>query len=459
MNLTDRVGVRAQSTWSWVRRDEAAVWTFRLAVALTVPVMYVVGRTQWFIRDDWAFILTRNQIREQVGWDEWLFLPTAGHWMTAPLLVYRAIENMFGIGSYWPFLAVNMALHLAIVLAVRALCRRAGVQPWTTTLVCTTLLVFGAGWENIVFAIQITYGLSLLGFLVQVLLVDHDGPVDRRDVAGSALAVIGTISSGFGGFFLVGVAIFLALRQRWVAVAVAVVPQALALGWWWWAWGGDSPEDSTGGSLAQVPAYVVRGVTATFEGLTGLTAIAGVAAVVALGGALAALGVAFWRYPGWRVQSLVLTLWLTTAVMFFGLGTQRVGLGLDNAASSRYEYMGAMLIAPVFALAVDQLRRISFEAQCVGRVLLLMAIFLSLGSLRTNSAAWAERAADERRTLELIAGSGLAPQADPNHQPLPFSPDVRVSSIAILVAEGAVVPRQPTTTDELTVVRAALGLP
>ena len=459
MSFEDRLELRARRAWSWARTDDAAAWTFRAAVVLTVPVMYLVGRSQWFIRDDWAFILTRNQIRAQVGWDEWLFLPTAGHWMTAPLLVYRGIENIFGIDSYWPFLAVNMALHIAVVFAVRALCRRAGVQPWTTTLVCAALLVFGAGWEDIVFAIQITYGLSLLAFLLQLLLVDHDGPVDRRDLAGSVLAVIGTISSGFGGFFLVGIAIFLILRRRWLALAVAVVPQALAQLWWWWAWGSDSPEESTR-SLAQVPAYATRGVIATFEGLTGITAIGGVAAVAAIGGiaAAVALGVALWRGPGWRAQSLLLTLWLTTAVMFVGLASQRAGLGVDNAASSRYQYMGAMLIAPAFALAVDQLRRISFEAQAVGRILLVVAIMLSLGSLRTNAAAWAARAADERHLLELIAGSDLASQADPSRQPLPFSPDVRVSNIPMLVEEGALTPRVPSTPDEIAAVRASLGL-
>lgn len=457
MNFEQRVEVRARSTWAWVRTDVAAEWAFRVAVLLAVPVMYVVGRAQWFIRDDWAFILTRNLIREQVGWQEWLLLPTAGHWMTAPLLVYRGIENLFGIDSYWPFLAVNMALHFAVVLTVRALCKRVGASPWTTTLVCASLLVFGAGWENIVFAIQITYELSLLAFLLQILLVDHDGPVDRRDVAGSALAVLGTISSGFGGFFMAGIAVFLILHRRWMALAVAVVPQGLALGWWWLAWGRDSPEESTAGSIAQVPAYAVRGVTATFEGLTGLTAIGGVAAVAALSAAAAAVGVAFWRNPGWRVQSLVITLWCTTGVMFLGLGTQRVGFGLENAASSRYEYMGAMLIAPVFAVAIDQLRRISFEAQCVGRVVLIIALLLSLGSLRTNSASWANRATEERRLLELIAGSGLAAQVDPSFQPLPFSPDVRISSIPMLVDEGAIAPRTPTP-DEVVLVRAALGL-
>ena len=450
-NLATQIERRASKMWAWTCTDLAAAWGFRVALAVTAPVMFIVGRHQWFIRDDWAFIVTRTQIRHDFGWHEWLLLPTAGHWMTAPLLLFGALDNVFGIDSYWPFLALNMLIHVCIVLAVRVLCRRAGVHPWTSTLVGAGLLVFGAGWENIVFAVQITYGLSLLAFLLQFILVDHDGPVDRRDVAGSVIAVIGAMSSGFGGIVLGGIAIFLLLRRRWVALAVATVPSALAQAWWWAAWGGRSPEESTGGSIAQVPAYAVRGVVATFESLAGVGALGGIAAA-------AALGVALWRGPGWRVQSQLLTLWATAAAMYIGLGTQRVGLGIENAATSRYQYMGAMLLAPMFALAVDQLRRISPEAGWVGRAVLAVAVVLSLGTLRTSSAAWAIRSTDERRTLELIAGSGLAGEADPDHQPLPFSPDVRVSTIATLVERDAIEPRPPSTPAEVALVREALGL-
>ena len=155
---------------------------------------------------------------------------------------------------------------------------------------------------------------------------------------------------------------------------------------------------------------------------------------------------------------MLLTLWITAGAMFLGIGTQRVAFGIENAAISRYQYMGAMLLAPAFALAVDQVRKVSIEAGWVMRTLLLVALVLSLGSLRTNSSEWAIRARDEQRTLELIAGSGLAGQADPSHQPLPFSPDLRVGTIALLVDEGAVVPRVPATPEEIALVRTALGL-
>ena len=452
MTAADRVEVRARSLWDRLSTDESADQVFKFALILAVPVMYIIGRHQWFIRDDWAFIVTRNQIREQVGISDWLFLPTAGHWMTVPLLIYRTIEQLFGIESYWPFLIVNMAIHGGVVVAVRALCQRVGVRPWTTCLVCAGLLVFGAGWENIVFAIQVTCGLSLLAFLMQLLLVDHDGPPDLRDVIGSIGAVIGVMSSGFGPFFFVGVSTLLVLRRRWAALAIAAVPQGAALAWWWLSWGRDSPEPSTGGSVALVPAYAVRGVVASFEGLIGVPGLGAIAAV-------ASLGVALWRGPTWRVQTMLLTLWVTAGAMFLGIGTQRVAFGVENAAISRYQYMGAMLLAPAFALAVDQVRKWSIEAGRVARTLLLFSIVLSLGSLRTNSSEWAIRARDEQRMLELIAGSGLAAQADPDHQPIPFSPDVRVSSVAVLVERGAIEPRVPATPDEVTLVRAALGLP
>jgi hypothetical protein len=443
---------RARAGWRWVCTDAAAVWAFRAALVLTVPVMYVVGRNQWFIRDDWAFVLTRNEIRTQVGWDEWLFLPTIGHWMTVPLLVYRVVQASFGLDSYWPFLAIDMAVHVGIVLAVRAICRRVGARAWTTTLVCAGLLVFGPGWENIVFAVQITYGLSMLGFLCQVLLVDHDGPPDWRDALGSAVALIGVMSSGFGVFFVAGIAVLLVLRRRWVALAIAVAPQAIVLAWWWLAWGRDSPEASTSGGAGLVPGYAIRGVVAAFDGLMGYP---GLGLLVAL----AAFALALWRGHGWGAQTLLVALWSTAGLMYLGLGSQRGAFGVDNAAISRYVYMGAMLLAPAFALVVDQLRRWAPEAAWAGRAMIVLAIVLNAASLRTNSSAWAARSADERRILELVAGSGLMSEADPERQPLEFSPDVRVRHIDMLVADGAIAPRAPATPEEVALVRAVLGLP
>src|SRR5207342_2527309 len=105
---------------------------------------------------------------------------------------------------YWPYLVSAMVCHLGIVVMIRHLCLRAGVTAWTATILAGMLAVFGSGWENIVFAVQLTYNLSLLAFLVQFSLVDHDGPPNRRDAFGVVAGLVAISSSGFGPFFILG---------------------------------------------------------------------------------------------------------------------------------------------------------------------------------------------------------------------------------------------------------------
>lgn len=440
--------VTSRSFWAG---EHGARWAFRIALVLSVPIYAVVGRRQWFIRDDWAFLLTRDTLRTTRGIDDWLFTAQDGHWMTPPILVYRAIQNVFGIESYWPFLLPTLALHVTAVLLARQVCRRLHVSPWTTTLLCSMLLVFGAGWENIVFAIQITYNLSLVAFLAQLLLVDHQGRVDRRDVIGALVGLVGVMSSGFGPFFAFGVFVLLASRRRWRAAAVAVVPQALAYLWWLVVWESDGAAAATPGPRSQVPAFAVRGITATFESLVAVPALAGVAIV-------GTLAITLWAGQAWWTRSFAFALWAVVLSMYLGVGSQRIGFGLDSAAASRYQHITAILVVPVLGLAVDRLRHWSEPIHHTTRGLLGAAVVLNAGWLQTNAADWANRARDARLTYELVVGSPLAGTVDPQIKPVPFNPDVTVAWLPYLLAEGAIDLRTPTTPDELARVNAVLGL-
>ena len=64
--------------------------------------------------------------------------------------------------------------------------RRAGVRPWIATLTAAVFVFFGAGAENILIAFQITFVGSFVFGLAQLLLADHDGPINRRDWLGLA---------------------------------------------------------------------------------------------------------------------------------------------------------------------------------------------------------------------------------------------------------------------------------
>ena len=443
---------RVRAAVASLRTDAAARWAFRGAIVLTVIMFAVIGRHQWFTRDDWASLITRPAQRKTEGMSSFLFSPQDGHWMTLPVLLYDATRRAFGLGSYWPFLIPAMAAHIAVVLLARVLCLRHHVSAWTTTLLCSMLLMFGAGWENIIFAIQITFNFSLVAFLAQVVLTDHEGPADHRDWIASGLALIGVMCSGFGPIFIVGIAAVLVLRQRWKALFIAVVPQGLAYGWWYVVWGADPASDSHPGNKSQIPQFAVHGLSATFNALTGLPGLGSIALV-------GILTVVLSNRFGRRTQALLIGLGVTIVFMFVGIGFERVGFGVQLAESSRYVHVAGIIIAPVFGLAIDQLARIAREVRWAGLGVLALALVVNVGTLRQATTSWALSSSFERETFELIAGSGLVAQADPNRYPFPDSPDVTIGSLGTMVAQGALNPRVPVTDQELQRVRDALGLP
>jgi hypothetical protein len=445
------VETRLRRGAAWAASDDGARWTFGVLLAGSVLVLYVVGRNQWFIRDDWAFIFTRERVHQGSGLDAMLFAAQDGHWMTIPILIFRGIHAIFGTGSYWPYLLSAIACHFGIVVMVRKLSLRVGVTQWTATILAGTLAVFGSGWENIVFAVQLTYNLSLLGFLVHLWLIDHDGPPNRRDALGVIAGLVAVSSSGFGPFFIVGTLLFTMMRRRWKAAAIATGPTVLASAWWWLVWGQD-PAGESSRSLTQVPAFVNRGLSAVFQGLTSTDSLVGIALV-------AVVAVALWRGREPAAHDLIFSLAVTATLMYIGVGLERSGFGVETAANSRYVYMGAALLIPAFGVAVDQLARVASPALWAGRLLLLGATAMNISALRTNGNDWAYRAIAERNVLELIAASPALSTVEGGVAPLPFSPDVRIVDLPELIADGAIHPHAATTPDELAVVDQALSEP
>ena len=440
---------RASSFARCVRSDATARAAFVCAVVGSLVVYYIVGRHQWFVRDDWDYVLGRDDTLLHSGWRHWLLDPQAGHWLTVPVVLFHYTTSWFGLGSYWPFLIPTMAAHLAAVLLVRVLCVRAGVSAWTTTLVCSMLLVFGAGWENMIFAIQISFNLSLVAFLAQLVLADHEGDVDRRDYLASAVALIGVVSSGFGPIFMVGVFTYLASRRRWKAVLVIVVPQAIIYLWWFVFWEADT--SSPRGDRWQIPHFVVRGLTTTFDGLVSVPGLSGVAALGCI------LVVVTRRFDN-RTHSIFLALGVTALTMFTAIGFERVGFGSAFATSSRYAHMGALVTAPILAMAVDQSFRISRHTRHAGLLIVGASGLLNLSTLYRTSLDWSQQTRVQRDTFNLVAGSDLVDNVPGDRIFFPESPAVRLSTLPTLARLGALQPRATITAEDTERVRLALGL-
>ena len=192
--LGERSGTAEQS---W----RAAIATF--VVVELVGLAYVVaqGRDIWFAADEWDFLATRT------AWNlDDLFRPHNEHWSTLPILAYRALWWFAGLRSHMPYFVVGVALHLTVAALLFAVMRRARVDPWIATVVATILVFFGTGYFNILFGFQLAWCFSQSVVLAYLMLVDHDGPIDRRDWLGLGLGLAALMSSGLGVTIVIVVA-------------------------------------------------------------------------------------------------------------------------------------------------------------------------------------------------------------------------------------------------------------
>ncbi len=269
--------VRLGSTDRWA--NGCSGWGWRSAALL----LLAIGRKQWFIQDDWSLLITRETAAQRPHDGlYWLNFPQDGHWLAVPALIWYVTMSWFGLDSYLPFLVPMIATYLGCVVLLRVLCRRVGITAWTTTIVCVMLAMFGSGWENLVWAVQLCYFLSLLAFLAHLLLVDHEGRLDWRDGLAALIAIIGVASSGFGPFFLFGAAVMIVLRRRWWAL-LTVVPAGLAWLWWFVVYSSDEASQRNPGSRARVPEFAINGLLGTFDALVGALPVTGLAILGCIG--------------------------------------------------------------------------------------------------------------------------------------------------------------------------------
>src|SRR5207248_9947128 len=117
------------------------------------------------------------------------------------------------------------ALRLVII-------RRAGVRPWIATAAASLFVLLGAGWENIIQPFQIMFTASLVFGFVQILLSDHDGPINRRDWLALLAGLLGLMTSGVAVSLVVVVGIAAFLRRGWRAATFQTAPLAS----WYVAW-------------------------------------------------------------------------------------------------------------------------------------------------------------------------------------------------------------------------------
>jgi len=329
------------------RSQRAAFIAFAVVVVVALPLLLYFGRERWFRYDEWSFLASREANLHD------LFAAHSVHWVTLPILGYRALWAAFGLHSYVPYQAMSVVSHLAVAVLVRAVMRRAGVRPWTATAAASLLVVFGAGEENILWAFQITFTAALAFGLVHLILADHDGPLDRRDWLGLLAGLAGLMCSGVAVTMVIVVGIAALARRGWRIAAFHTAPLGVAYGVWYLAIGRDAYENQSTSSPGAMLGFVRTAIAVAFDGMAQVPGLGW-----ALGGLL--VGGCFLAWRGLPPVVMCRVAAAPAALLigaFIFLAITGFGRGPEIVRASRFTYVVAALSLPAIAVAADAIMR------------------------------------------------------------------------------------------------------
>ncbi len=335
-----------------------------------------------------------------------------------PKLIYAALLNTVGLRSYWPYMAVLLALHAANSLLLFELIRRRAGDA-IGIAAAALLLVLGAGWENLLWAFQMTFvGSTTCGLGALLVLQRINGT--RGSAIATGLAGASILFSGIGLSFAVAVAVQLAAEPerrrdlRWMAVLAVVVAA------WYLDFGHTGAPTNPPPSAMNVvvaPLYVLWGLGAAAAGIFGEGGWWGPFALVA---AAVAVGWSWYRKrpdaPPLAAGAAMLSLYGLTALT-------RAQLGYDQGGAARYVYVGAILWMLLLADAAATLPWRGTWRPALAALIFLAcfnsaALLFEYGSAKTVQM---QREGADLQALNSVRGDPcLKPTGDPDPLVMPW---------------------------------------
>jgi hypothetical protein len=385
------------------RSAQAARTVFLCALAASVPFYLFFARRQWFWGGEWTFLASRD-----LSSFHDLVRPYNQHWETIPIVVFQVLFLIFRLRTYLPYQLMVVVLHGIAGLLLWIVMRRAGIRSWLAAIAALAFVYFGHGRQDIVLAFQFGFDSALVLGLCAILLVDHPGDYDRRDVLAVVCGLLALLCSGVAVTMIVVAGVVLFFRRGLKASLVYTVPLAIVYLVWFVTIARADYGKNTVSSAGTMADFVASGLGRTLEAL-GSTAVAGwaLAAFIVFGVALAnrtrSLG-PDWTLPlAFAVGALV---FLT--VTAFG----RSSAGAGAVDQSRYVDITACLLLPMLAKSADTISRHYAHAFVAVLVVLLVGVPSNLAA-----AGPSDGSPTDRQALVAVATSPMAETADAGHQP------------------------------------------
>jgi hypothetical protein len=392
-----------------LERGIAAVgrnWPWALAALMLADFLLLLymGRGLSFFFDEWDYVT-----HDYGGGIRALLLAHNGHMSLFPVAIYKVLFHLAGLNHYAVFRVVLISLHLICAGLVFLLASRR-IERVPALLVTALILFLGAAWEDLLWAFQIDYMLSIAGGLAAWALLERR---DRFGDVGAMFAVAVSLgSSGLGIPVLIGVAVELAWRREWRRGFVVVIPAVLYV-LWYLNYGED---EITRNGLINSPGFAADIAAAAFGGIAGRGLDWG--RPIALLGFLALLRQLARSVPvSARMAGL-----LATGLSFWWL-TAAARSTISSPETGRYIYLGAVVIV---LIGVELLRGIALNARATALAALVVALFAVTGLTVLRNGADGLRQTSKTVTAELGALELAAARAPAEYQPDPrLAPQIK----------------------------------
>jgi hypothetical protein len=319
------------------RRPDRFDAVVAIAAGLAVAVLVWLGLGLTFFADEWAIIADRAVTAED------LLRPFNEHWLAVTIVVYRAMLGLVGMGTYVPYLTLLAVLHVVVALLVYALVRRRTLH-WVAVGITLIVLLFGSGFENLFWGVQIGFvGATALGLGALLLLDDLPAlPGPGRAATATALMIVAVMTSGYGLFMLglVGLDVVLDPRRRkWVVPLL--IPVAL-YGAWYLTLGRSGiatyGNPFTPETLVALPRFILDGMATAFGAAVGGGALLGRVLIVAMAVWMGYLAAHRRSIPRRAIACL-----LAIAAEYTIVGIVRAQLEVDASLYTRYAYLSGIL--------------------------------------------------------------------------------------------------------------------
>jgi hypothetical protein len=327
---------------------------FAFVELVALPVLLITGRKRWFFGDDWFFLTQTTK----GGFGSVFRTNTYGHWMTLPILAYRLLWWLFGLRHFKAFLLLVIVLHLTVAALLRLVMRRGGAGPWISTIAASMLVFFGPGAFNIFVPFQITFDGSLAFGLSHLLLADHDGKFDRRDIVGMVCGLAGLMCSNVSIAMVATVGLAVLLRRGWRMALLHTAPLgAIYVAWWFVYARGAHGLLGKRASLGELVPFIWKGLRQTFEHLGYFPIVGLVLAAIFVAGLVVAwtqvTDVARSRYAAATALAGGAVVFIASA----GLLRASPAITHDAGYLPRYVYVSAAMLLPALAVAITALTR------------------------------------------------------------------------------------------------------